>query len=200
MARAPASMASTSMPWSAAGRRPTAESSLVRPPTQSHMGKRARKPFAAAYLSSSLPIAGDRHRVLAEVEAQALVLGAAASSMPLRVSLVPPLLEMTTVRVRARPSPMASKTRSMPSGSVLSRKNGRIRSPAEPSASAHELGPERRAADADHAARSSKRAARSGRRRPPWTRRGEGWMRGERSPRSPRGAPASGASSGARSQ
>ena len=50
-AAAPASMASMSMPWSAAGRRPTAESSLVRPPTQSHIGKRASQPSRRLTLS-----------------------------------------------------------------------------------------------------------------------------------------------------
>src|SRR6476659_3902164 len=52
--RAPSRIASMSNPWRAEGRRPTAESSLVRPPTQSHIGKRSRKPLAVAYLSSSL--------------------------------------------------------------------------------------------------------------------------------------------------
>ena len=38
---APTKSASISIPCSAAGSRPTGPNSLVRPPTQSHMGKRA---------------------------------------------------------------------------------------------------------------------------------------------------------------
>jgi hypothetical protein len=53
--RAPSSIPITSSPWSAAGTSPTTDSSLVLPPTQSHIGKRATKPASRAYRSSSLP-------------------------------------------------------------------------------------------------------------------------------------------------
>ena len=72
---APASISRMSMPCSAAGRRPTADSSLVRPPTQSHMGNRARKPSADGVLVQVAALARDGDRVLAERKAQALVLG-----------------------------------------------------------------------------------------------------------------------------
>ena len=54
-AAAPASRRSISKPWSAAGSSPTAEVSLVRPPIQSHIGKRWIHPAFSAVLSSSLP-------------------------------------------------------------------------------------------------------------------------------------------------
>ena len=61
--------------------------------------------------------------------------------MPLRVSLVPPLLEMTTTSVVQSRSLNASKRRSNPSGSVLSKKWIFIVSAEEPSASATNCGP-----------------------------------------------------------
>ena len=64
--------------------------------------------------------------------------------MPLRVSFVPPDLEITTVSVAARPPSVAAiraSSRAMPSGSVLSKKNGRSGSRGEPSASATNCGP-----------------------------------------------------------
>ena len=54
-AAAPASISSTSIPWRAAGRSPTAERTEVRPPTQSHIGNRSRHPSFRARRSSSLP-------------------------------------------------------------------------------------------------------------------------------------------------
>ncbi len=55
IAAAPARSSITSIPWSAAGRRPTALVTDVRPPTQSHIGNRARKPCSRACRSSALP-------------------------------------------------------------------------------------------------------------------------------------------------
>ena len=55
IAAAPASIESVSKPWSAAGSMPTAHSSLVRPPTQSHMGNRAIHPSFLAVRSSFEP-------------------------------------------------------------------------------------------------------------------------------------------------
>ena len=57
-----------SMPCSAAGSRPTADSSLVRPPTQSHIGKRASQPSLLRVLVELAAGAGDGHGVRAEVE------------------------------------------------------------------------------------------------------------------------------------
>ena len=50
-AAAPANIPSMSRPCKAAGSRPTADSSLVRPPTQSYMGNRASQPSLAAVWS-----------------------------------------------------------------------------------------------------------------------------------------------------
>jgi hypothetical protein len=61
--------------------------------------------------------------------------------MPLRVSLVAPDFEMTTVNVRPRSPPISAKVRSMPSGSVLSKKKGRIGSSGEPRAPVTNIGP-----------------------------------------------------------
>ncbi len=61
--------------------------------------------------------------------------------MPLRVSLVPPDLEITTVSVVAKRPCSVASTRSMPSGSVLSKKWGRSLSWLVPSASATSSGP-----------------------------------------------------------
>ena len=46
MAAAPASIRSMSSPWIAAGKSPTAASSEVRPPTQSHMGRKSSQLFS----------------------------------------------------------------------------------------------------------------------------------------------------------
>lgn len=54
MSLAPFSMESMSMPWRAAGRRPTTESSLVRPPTQSQRGKVSSQWLVLAKLSNLL--------------------------------------------------------------------------------------------------------------------------------------------------
>ena len=58
IAAAPARKFSVSKPCSAAGNRPTALITEVRPPIQSNIGKRASQPLLSAYLSSSLPDAG----------------------------------------------------------------------------------------------------------------------------------------------
>src|SRR5438876_559434 len=57
------------------------------------------------------------------------------------VSFVPPDLETTTTSVWGRRSSSLSKTRSNPSGSVLSKKKMSIGSRADPSASATSCGP-----------------------------------------------------------
>ena len=69
IAAAPASRASMSMPCSAAGTRPTVDSTEVRPPTQSSIGKRAMKPCCVGELVELRAGAGDGDGVLAEVEA-----------------------------------------------------------------------------------------------------------------------------------
>ena len=76
----------------------------MRPPTQSHMGKRASQPFLLRDLVELGAFAGDGDVVFGPiVEARAALKAAAASSMPLRVSAVPPDLEITSdERVRER--------------------------------------------------------------------------------------------------
>ena len=68
----------------------------VRPPTQSHIGSRVSQPSDPA-TPSSLEPAPVMAIACGEIEACGLV-GGLASSMPLRVSGVPPDLEMTTAR------------------------------------------------------------------------------------------------------
>ena len=131
-----------SKPCSAAGTRPTALITEVRPPTQSYIGKRASQPFFSAYLIQLAADAGDRDRVLARNPGPLSRKRASASSMPLRVSFVPPDFEITTdERVLAGRRRFSSRTRSKPSGSVLSKKKMSIGSRAEPSASAMNCGP-----------------------------------------------------------
>ena len=67
-ARAPSSRPSTSSPWSAAGRSPTAESCEVRPPTQSHIGKRASHFCRRRDLVELAAVLRHRDGVPAEVE------------------------------------------------------------------------------------------------------------------------------------
>ncbi len=70
--------------------------------------------------------------------------------MPLRVSGVPPLLLVTMTSVSGSSPFSVSSMRAMPSGSVLSMKCIFMRSEeGSPSASPTNIGPERRAADAD---------------------------------------------------
>ena len=70
--------------------------------------------------------------------------------MPLRVSGVPPLLEVTTQSVSPSRPGQASSMRAMPSGSVLSKKWTRIRSRGRIAQGVgHELRAQRGAADAD---------------------------------------------------
>ena len=142
-AAAPESIAGKSRPWSAAGRRPTAESSEVRPPTQSHIGKRSSQPPFAATSSSSLCAPVTATACFANSR-PAFRYASAATSIPLRVSFVPPDFEITTVSVAGRPPSVAAireSSRARPSGSVLSKKNGRSGSRGEPSASATNCGP-----------------------------------------------------------
>ena len=55
IAAAPSSIPFMSIPWRVAGKSPTADISEVRPPTQSHIGNRSRKPCSTAKRSSLLP-------------------------------------------------------------------------------------------------------------------------------------------------
>ena len=136
MSAAPRNRLSMSTPCRAAGSRPTTEVSDVRPPTQSSMGKRATQPSDAATPSNLEPTPVTATACLAK-EYPCCAKYACALTMPLRVSGVPPDLEMTTTRVSASGS--CSSTRSMPSGSVLSRK--RMAKPLPGSASATSSGP-----------------------------------------------------------
>jgi hypothetical protein len=150
-AAAPESIAGMSRPWSAAGRRPTAESSEVRPPTQSHIGKRSSQPPSRPPRRARCRRPSRRPRA-SRIRGRPPVRVRRASSIPLRVSFVPPDFEITTVSVAGRPPSVAAireSSRAMPSGSVLSKKNGRSGSRGEPERVRDELRPERRAADAD---------------------------------------------------
>ena len=140
IAAAPARKLSISKPSKPMGRRPTALITEVRPPIQSCIGNRASHSFFSACLSSSLPT---------PVTATACLLNrspfslnrASASSIPFRVSFVPPDLETTTTSVWESRSFILSKTRSNPSASVLSKKKMSMGALAEPSASATNCGP-----------------------------------------------------------
>ena len=129
-----------SNPSKAAGTRPTALMTDVRPPTQSCIGKRASQPCCSAYLSRSLPTPVTATACLPKSK-PAFSKCAWASSMPLRVSFVPPDFEMTMTKVDAISSPIFAKTRSNPSGSVLSKKKMSAGSFDEPRASAMNCGP-----------------------------------------------------------
>ena len=140
IAAAPARKLSISKPSNAIGRSPTALITDVRPPTQSYMGNRATHLFSSAYLSKSLP---------APVTATACLLNgsclslnrSSVSSIPFLVSFVPPDLEITMTSVWESKSSILSKTRSNPSGSVLSKKKMSMGSCDDPSASATNCGP-----------------------------------------------------------
>ena len=92
-----------SSPWRAAGRSPTAESCEVRPPTQSHIGKRASQLLPAARSCRARSRPASRRPRAAPKSRPLAVYAACATSIPLRVSFVPPDFEMTTVSVCARP-------------------------------------------------------------------------------------------------
>ena len=108
----------------------------VRPPTQSSIGKRLSQPSASAVLSSLEPTPVTATAWGAN-SSPFFLKKSWATSMPLRVSGVPPDLEMTTTSVSS--SGRDSSTLYMPSGSVLSRKN--MSSPAAGMASATSSGP-----------------------------------------------------------
>src|SRR6516165_5901993 len=93
----------------------------VRPPTQSHIGKRANQSFFSACLSRSLPGPVIATACFEKFRSAALK-RASASSIPLCVSFVPPDFEMTTTSVRARSLSILANARSNPSGSLLSKK------------------------------------------------------------------------------
>ena len=140
IAAAPSRNSTTSSPCSAIGTSPTALITEVRPPTQSHIGNRSSHPSATATLSRSLPSPVTATKFFANGMPDFLK-AACAASMPLRDSLVPPDLEMTTTSVRPRLPPIWARTFSMPSGSVLSKKCGRIGFSGVQSASATSCGP-----------------------------------------------------------
>ena len=140
MAAAPARNASMSEPCSAIGSSPTALITDVRPPIQSGIGKRASQPLASACLSNSLPTPVTATACLANRSPLAANF-ASASSIPFRVSFVPPDFETTITSVCESSSPILSNTRSKPSGSVLSKKKMSIGSSGEPSAVDTNCGP-----------------------------------------------------------
>ena len=71
-------------------------------------------------------------------------------NMPLRVSLVPPDLEMMMQSVLFKSLPIVAKTRSIPSGSVLSKKYGfSLSVRGSPKAWATNCGPKRGTANPD---------------------------------------------------
>ena len=121
---APARKESMSIPWRAAGTRPTVDMTEVLPPTQSSIGRRVMKLFVSAYWSSLEP-----SPVMATVWAPkfspASSYAFCASSMALRVSAVPP--DLDTTRDKVLPSPPVRliflRMVSQPAGSVLSKKN-----------------------------------------------------------------------------
>ncbi len=133
-------------------------------------GKRASQPSRAATSSSSLCAPVTATACLAKAR-PARAYASAATSIPLRVSFVPPDFEITTVSVSGRPPSVAAmreSSRAMPSGSVLSKKNGRSGSRGEPSASATNCGPSAEP-PIPTARRFVKRPAFSGATRPAWT-------------------------------
>src|SRR4030095_9967875 len=124
----------------AMGKSPPALITEVRPPIQSCIGNRASQPFFSAYLSRSLPAPVTATACLLNCSAFSLNF-TSASSIPFRVSFVPPDFETTTTSVCASSSLIFSKTRSNPSGSVLSTKKSPIGSCRDPSASETNWGP-----------------------------------------------------------
>ena len=118
IAAAPASIPSMSRPCSAAGTRPTVDSTDVRPPTQSSIGKRAMNPCSTANLSSFEPTPVTATACFPK-SMPAFSNVAFASSIPLRVSGVPPDFEITSTSVSASSS--VASVSSMPCGSVLSK-------------------------------------------------------------------------------
>ena len=140
IAAAPSRNRSISNPSSAMGSKPTALITEVRPPTQSCIGKRASQSFSSACRSSSLPMPVTATACRAK-STRAARYFASASTIPLRVSFVPPDFEMTITSVSSRASFNFPHTRSKPSGSVLSKKNASIGSLAFPRASATNWGP-----------------------------------------------------------
>ena len=127
------------MPSSAPGSRPTVDVIDVRPPTQSHIGMIAAQRSASALRCSSEP---DMVTATARGgNASPCCLQArSTSSMPLRVSGVPPDLLMTTTSASCS-EPTRSSCRSMPSGSVLSSTCSAIGAPTPPNTSASSIGP-----------------------------------------------------------
>src|SRR2546421_347903 len=98
------------------------------------------QPFFSAYLSRSLPTPVTATACLLNCSPFSLNF-TSASSIPFRVSFVPPDFETTTTSVWPSSSLIFSKTRSNPSGSVLSKNKMSIGSCRDPSASETNCGP-----------------------------------------------------------
>ena len=133
------------------GQQADRDSSLVRPPTQSHIGKRASQPSLLGELVQLGAVAGDGDRVLAEVEPRLLVGAPRPRACRCASPCVPPDLRDDDASASRRAgSPSAPKTRAMPSGSVLSKKcTLQLVARGRPAPSCDELRAQRRAADAD---------------------------------------------------
>ena len=170
-AAAPASSPSMSIPCSAAGSSPTAES-LGGAAADPVPHREAGEPAFAGWRrsSSSLPAAGDGDGVAAEVEPRAPCRPPAASSMPLRVSGVPPDLEMTTAsvsRAAGHRDPRPARGHAVRVGVV--EEEGAEPVVRRPERVGDELRAERRAADADRRAGSGSAGAFGGAIFPEWT-------------------------------
>src|SRR5438067_1988934 len=113
IAAAPSRNRSISNPSSAMGSKQTALITEVRPPTQSCIGKRASQSFSSACRSSSLPMPVTATACRAK-STRAARYFASASTIPLRVSFVPPDFEMTITSVSSRASFNFPHTRSKP--------------------------------------------------------------------------------------
>ena len=105
----------------------------VRPPIQSCMRKRRIQLSATECASSLLPTPVMAMACLAKSRPR-LANASCASSMPLRVSGVPPDFEMTMARVVGSFAAIDSMVLSMPAGSELSKKLMDILDPARASA------------------------------------------------------------------
>ena len=127
------------MPSSAPGSRPTVDVIEVRPPTQSHIGITAAQRSASALRHSSEPAMVTATARGANARPCCLQ-ARSTSSMPLRVSGVPPDLLITTTSASCS-EPTRSSCRSMPSGSVLSSTCSAIGAPGPPNTSASSIGP-----------------------------------------------------------
>ena len=131
-----------SSPCKAAGSRPTADSSLVRPPIQSNIGKRASQPWAVAVLSICEPGMVMATACARELQPGRLVGLGHQQHAVARLGRAAALGGDQAERLAEAGPPAIGSVRAMPSGSVLSMKSTCIRSVAgSPSASATNIGP-----------------------------------------------------------